>query len=70
MLKWKFVLNVDEKEIKDSEESIWALTEKLVYKRARLKAVWRNMDSRTREYDKLLREIDSLCYKIKKLKWE
>lgn len=39
--------------------------ELLDYKRVRLKVVWEKMDSYTREYDRLLREIDKLCYEIK-----
>ena len=39
--------------------------EQLQYKKERLKAVWDKMDSRTREYDKLLKEIDDLVCKIK-----
>ena len=42
------------------------MKKELNYKRARLRAVWEKMDSWTREYDKLLREIDVLVYKIKK----
>ena len=38
--------------------------EQLQYKKERLKAVWVKMDSRTREYDKLLKEIDNLVCKI------
>lgn len=38
--------------------------ELLKYKRARLRAVWDKMDSRTREYDKLLKEIDNIVCKI------
>lgn len=44
------------------------LKKKLNYKRARLRAVWEKMDAWTREYDKLLREIDVLVYEIKKWK--
>lgn len=39
--------------------------EQLQYKKERLRAVWDKMDSRTREYDKLLKEIDDLVCKIK-----
>lgn len=51
--------------IKDPK-NLEELKELLKYKRARLRAVWEKMDSWTREYDKLLKEIDDLVCKIKK----
>ena len=68
----KFELSLDQEELNEiqKKETVWFLTEQLVIKRQRFIEVWKMMDYYTREYDKLLREIDSLCYKIKKLKWE
>ena len=62
-IKWNIT---DYKE--EDEESIESLKRKLEKKRERIKYVWRMMDQFTRDYDKLLREIDVLCYKIKKWK--
>lgn len=42
------------------------IKKKLEYKRARIRAVWDKMDSRTKEYDKLLHDIDLICYVIQK----
>ena len=41
----------------------------LKIKRERLKKVWKKMDEYTREYDKLLSEIDVLEHKIKVEEW-
>ena len=47
-------------------EDIKVLKHKLEQKRERLKAIWEKMDVITREYDRLLKEIDDLVCKIKK----
>ena len=64
----KLVLNIDEEELNEiqKKETVWFLTEQLVIKRQRFIEVWKMMDYYTREYDKLLREIDYLTNKIKK----
>ena len=60
-IKWNII---DYKE--DDEEDIEVLERMLKQKRERFKEVWELMDHYTRLYDKLMQEIDLLCYKIKK----
>lgn len=60
-IKWNIT---DYKE--EDEESIESIKRKLEKKRERIKYVWRMMDQFTRDYDKLLQEIDDLVCKIKK----
>ena len=64
----KFELSLDQEELNEiqKKETVWFLTEQLVIKRQRFIEVWKMMDYYTREYDKLLREIDYLTNKIKK----
>ena len=64
----KFELSLDQEEFNEiqKKETVWFLTEQLVIKRQRFIEVWKMMDYYTREYDKLLREIDYLTNKIKK----
>lgn len=45
------------------------LKTELKVKRERFKKVWKKMDEYTREYDKLLWEIDVLEHKIKVEEW-
>lgn len=60
-IKWNII---DYKE--DDEEDIEVLKRMLKQKRERFKEVWELMDHYTMLYDKLMQEIDLLCYKIKK----
>lgn len=64
----KFEISLDQEELNEiqKKETVWFLTEQLVIKRQRFIEVWKMMDYYTREYDKLLREIDYLTNKIKK----
>jgi len=62
-IKWNII---DYKE--DDEENIEVLERMLKQKRERFKEVWELMDHYTMLYDKLMQEIDLLCYKIKKWK--
>ena len=64
-IKWNII---DYKE--DDEENIEVLERMLKQKRERFKEVWELMDHYTMLYDKLMQEIDLLCYKIKKWKNE
>ena len=60
-IKWNII---DYKE--EDEENIEVLERMLKQKRERFKEVWELMDHYTMLYDKLMQEIDLLCYKIKK----
>jgi hypothetical protein len=62
-IKWNII---DYKE--EDEENIEVLERMLKQKRERFKEVWELMDHYTMLYDKLMQEIDLLCYKIKKWK--
>lgn len=53
----------------DEENDINELKRKLKYKRERLKAVWEKVDWWWREYDRLLREINQICDRIRELEF-